>query len=178
MTTALEKKRRPRNRVTKTRDPKTIRLFLEELSWVLSAYPNLDYRGIPDVIEDMQRSKSLPHALSNFVPENPNIHFLVGVLPKVFGNADLFRTNEDLVSFARSAMKLKMTRWQKKSREELIGQIVCAAYQLNDRKLDRLVRALSRIINGDGEASEVLKKSKATKLSWNYIIQQLAKERA
>jgi hypothetical protein len=155
----------------KTRDPRSVKKFLEELSWVLSSYPNLDFRAIRDVLEkDVTHRASTK--LESYASRNPNIHFLIGALPVIFSNEDLFPSNEDIVEFAEGALRLPIPRWGKRSRYELIGLIVCETAQLNDDRLERLVRALSKVID-DPRARAIFRDRKAQKLNWNEVIQRL-----
>lgn len=157
-------------RSQKVKDPRAIKRFLEELSWLLESHSNLDFRALGENIEfigDTERN------FSRHVPKNPNIRFLVGILPAIFSNEHYFPTNEDLKDFSSEALSLPVSRWEKRSRYELIGLIVCETVKLNDDRLARLVAALSRITTDDPNAQEILQSRKAQKLSWNEVIQKL-----
>lgn len=162
-------KRRP-TRNDKTRDPRAIAKFLEELSWLLQTHSNLDYRALAEnveVVSQVQRN------FFSHIPENKNIHFLVGALPGIFSDERYFPVNEDIAEFARDALELNIVRWEKRSRYELIGLIVCETGRLSDHRLTRLVDALSRITSEDPGAQAIVRARKDHNLSWNDIIQQL-----
>ena len=54
----------------------------------------------------------------------PNISALVGCLPNLFLDLDLFKTNADIAEFADAVLKIKISRFEKKSRFEIIGIVV------------------------------------------------------
>jgi hypothetical protein len=102
-----ERRRRPPTKAEKVRDPRTITKFLEELSWVLNSYSNLDFRAIPDFIKHGNGDAvPRPRNLETYASKNPNIHFLVGVLPVIFSNDQIFPSNEHIAEFGSSALGL------------------------------------------------------------------------
>jgi len=168
--------RRSSSRGDKTRDPRTVKKFLEELSWILNSYSNLDFRAINDLSLTAAPNRSRDASLGPYVSKNPNIHFLIGVLPGMFANEQLFPSNEDIVEFSRVALNLPISRWEKRSRYELIGRIVCEAGRLDDEGLDRLARALRRLVSDDPNAERLTLRQRGDKLNWNEIIQMLIAE--
>jgi hypothetical protein len=171
-----EGSRRP-SRSDKNRDQRNVMKFLEELSWLLSANANLDFRAIAELVRVARRSgANTPSALDSYVSKNPNIHFLIGSLPVMFSDETLFGSNEDIVEFAHAALGLRIGRWDKRSRYELIGFIVCETANLNDGQLDKLVNALVRLVSNDPGARQLLTRRPDKKLSWNEVIQQLTDE--
>jgi hypothetical protein len=112
--------------------------------------------------------------LAQHVSKNPNIHFLVGALPTIFSDEKFFPNNEDIAEFASDALQLPIARWEKRSRYELIGFIVCETVKLDDERLARLVDVLSKIVSDDPKARGLFQDRKVRKLSWNEIIQQLS----
>lgn len=164
------KSKRQTARTEKVKDPRAFKRFLEELSWLLESHSNLDFRSLGanvEVISETERN------FNRHVPRNPNIRFLVGALPTVFSDDRYFPTNEDLAEFASQALNLPVPRWEKRSRYELIGLIVCETVKLNDDRLARLVNALSRITSEDPNAQAIFQSRREEKLSWNEIIQRL-----
>lgn len=166
---ADDKKRKTVSRSEKIRDPRAVRRFLEELSWLLETHSGLDFKLLADSVEPTSPAPSL----TRHAPRNPNIQFLVGALPTIFSDDRFFPTNEDLAEFANQALNLPVPRWEKRSRYELIGLIVCETVKLNDERLARLVAALTRVTADDITAQEIMKGRKEFKLSWNEVIQRL-----
>jgi hypothetical protein len=54
---------------------------------------------------------------------DPNKHFLIEVLPRLFQDRSSFPQNEDIADFAGTALGLQMSRAEKRSRYEIIGQL-------------------------------------------------------
>jgi len=167
-------RRRPPSKSEKVRDPRTIAKFLEELSWVLNSYSNVDFRAISDFIHHRNGADG-PRAgkLETYASTNPNIHFLVGVLPVIFSNERLFPSNEHIADFGSTALKLQISRWDKRSRYELIGLIVCETARLDDNRLTSLVKALHKIVADDPDAHNLIQGSTSRRVNWNEVIQRL-----
>jgi hypothetical protein len=86
---------RPINRSDRTRDPRSVKRFLEELFWVLGSNSHLDFRAVAENIDLILSPKASGHQLERYVSKNPNIHFLIGTLPVIFSNEKFFPSNED-----------------------------------------------------------------------------------
>lgn len=86
----------------------------------------------------------------------------------------LFPTNEDVAQFAESVMALRIPRYGKKSKYEIIGHIVCETDALNDQKLAKLVSALAALADGDDRTKRLIRERKEQQFEWNAIIQELA----
>lgn len=169
-----EMARKTTNRNEKTRDPRTIQRFLEELSWVLNTYSNLDFKAISNT-ELTSTIKGRP-AFQQYISKNPNVHFLVGALPTIFSDEKLFLSNQDIADFANEALNLEISRWEKRSRYELIGLIVCETTKLDDERLTRLVGALSNLMGDDARVRNLSELRRTSRMSWNELIQNLSRE--
>uniref|UniRef100_B8J3W3 Uncharacterized protein n=1 Tax=Desulfovibrio desulfuricans (strain ATCC 27774 / DSM 6949 / MB) TaxID=525146 RepID=B8J3W3_DESDA len=148
--------------------------FLQELMWVFERY---GFSQVKEFISDLERDVSSniqqEFGLQEFAPKNPNQLFLVGVLPKIFSDAKIFSSNEEIANFSEDILKVKISRWEKKSRLELIGHIVCSTAQADDKKLEQIATALKKLHSGRKDADIFLEKSRQDKKSWNEIIQLL-----
>jgi hypothetical protein len=160
---------------SKDRDSRKATSFLEELTWLLSSYSNLDFKSLPGVLTGASQANALAKtALNSYTSNNPNKHFLVGALPRVLIDESIFPTNEDIAQFALTVMDVRVSRYEKKSKYEIIGHLVCETDRLDDRKLAKLVSALARLTNGGDKTRTMVKNLKAQNFGWNEIIQQLA----
>jgi hypothetical protein len=150
--------------------------FIEELSWLLSGYQNLDFRKLADQIVTASRERHADvSTISDHISKNPNIPFLVGALPQLLDDSSIFPTNADIASFAEEVLILQVPRWQKKSKYEIIGHLVCSTYKLDDAKLSTLVSALTKLVSGDKRAKQIIEKKKDYESNWNEIIRQLSR---
>jgi len=166
-----------KSRKTKSQDPRKLKSFLEEISWLLASYSDIDFKAMPQVLKKYFSAISDDGAaIRQYVSDNPNKQFLVGVLPRLFIDDSIFATNEDIAQFAKSVMKLELVRYNKKSRYELIGTIVCEANNLDDYELNELVRALALITKKMDTVKKFIIQRRNEHFGWNTIIQELAKE--
>lgn len=160
---------------TKRSDPKVIARFVEELSWLLSSYDDLDFSAIGKEFSQNQMIRNRSAHLVSRADRPQTTIMLVGVLPSLFIDSKLFPTNEDVVEFARAAMGIDIPRWSKKSKDELIGHIVCHANTAPVEMLDELVVALERILDEKSSARKLVENQRRSGLSWNAVIQQLVR---
>ena len=162
----------------KSRNLRRFARFLEEMSWLMANYIDLDFRDLSmmlhDRLEDLSKAEE---KVSSLVSSNPNKHFLVGVLPRLFVDKSLFPTNDDIAQFALSVMDVKIPRYNKKSKYELIGHVLCQTNDLNDIRLNKLVKALAVLAEGDDRAKKLIKERKEQSFGWNAIIQELAEKK-
>ncbi len=173
---ARQETQRPANG-SKRKDELRAFKFVEELSWLLNTYSDLDFRTLSEFRKMRNElAHSTPTSFERYVPRNPNVFFLVGTLPGLFTDENLFPTNEDLADFAATALGVQIPRWSKKSKFELIGHIVCHTSELDDSRVERLVVALAKIVSGDKNARSIVGGRKKAGLSWNEIIQRLTDE--
>lgn len=150
--------------------------FIEELSWLLESKNKLRLDEAPTLLRKAisQTNLTVDKPTDNFISPNPNIHYLIGVLPRLFDDKTLFEKNEDIISFAKELLEINITRPNKRSRYELIGLISCECNKLDDSKLNTLVDALSKIANNAEKLSEIAKKkNNLVSFSWNETIRQL-----
>lgn len=158
----------------KRRDPRALLRFTQELSWLLTTYKDLDFRELSDLTEDLLANARLSHSvhLRSF-RRPPTIQLLVGVLPNLLTDEKLFPTNEDIVEFSRAALGIVVPRWQKISKIEIIGHIVCSADSANPQGIARLVEALDGMIDDERDVRKKLRESRNSGMSWNEVIQRL-----
>lgn len=165
------------NKIMKSQDPDKLRAFLQELSWLLDNNSNLDFKSIPNVFTNSyinlpNRMKLINNSFSIY----PNKDFLIGVLPNLFMDKSLFPKNDDVAQFASTVMNLKLINANKKSRDELIGSIVCGTINLNDDELSELVQALTQFMKNRDITQNIVKSQRKEQKSWNEIIQELANQ--
>lgn len=166
------------SRNSKISDSQRVLRFLEELGWLFDSYRNINITNAISIFTSMAtenhgQSTLIDEAVGHFRSPNPNKHFLVGVLPRLLSSADVFSSNDEIAQFAQSALNIKIPRYHKKSRFELIGHIVCAVEGLDESGLDLLVKAFSVIVKDESKYVKMIEK-KNKKFEWNQIIQELS----
>ncbi|MCP4696796.1 MAG: hypothetical protein GY862_08095 [Gammaproteobacteria bacterium] len=154
-----------------------LKRFLEEFSWLMDTYSKVDFKKASELIdESLRKTLEVRKAVGVYESKNPNTQFLTGVLPSLFLDESLFRTNDDIAEFASAVLKLKISRHNKKSKHEIIGLIVCETNRLNEKELDKLVQALSLLVNDEKGKKILVEKKKNSSFGWNEMIQSLIKD--
>lgn len=147
--------------------------FLEELSWLLEKKRTLPLKEISSYLRDIENINEYPLKLSSKNDDNKHSRFLVGVLPSLFLDEELFKSRDEILDFAETVLYLPISRSGKRSRTEYIGWIVCEVAKMNDSRLFELVSELENIISDDYKIKEVKKAKKEPNFSWNDTIKKL-----
>ena len=121
------------------------------------------------------KSNSQSAVAKTYQSTDPNKRFLIGTLPRLLLDRDLFPSNEDITDFAEVALRLEMTRTEKRARHEIIGKIVCETENLDEQQLTDLVRALELIVGNKDRLATMIEKKKLGTFSWNETLQDLLK---
>jgi hypothetical protein len=149
--------------------------LIEELSWLLDSKRKLKLSEIPDILRgQMLATNSVVSAANKYESPNPNIHYLIGVLPRLFQDKKIFPRNEDIASFANDVLGVEVSRVEKRSQYELIGMVICECNNLDDSKLEDMVSALAGITGNSEKINRFAEARKATGFSWNETIRRLA----
>ena len=69
---------------------------------------------------------------------------------------------------------MKINPSKKRSKTEIIGEIVCTTYSLSEAEIRKVVNALNKIVDNDNIANSIKEMKKEATFSWNEIIQRLA----
>lgn len=143
--------------------------FIEEFAWFLQSKKNINL----EEAAQMLRNLSAHNKVNGATPSKANE--LVGILPFLFQDKDLFKQNKDIIDFAEDLFNISISRQGKRTRYELIGLIVTEVTKLDKKDLDKLINALSLISNDVGKLKEIKKAKKGINFSWNDAIANLNK---
>ncbi len=150
--------------------------FFEELLWFLESKKNLRLKGAPDSLRKLLKYNT-NELTTNYVGRyglpNSNIHYLIGILPELFQDEKLFPTNIQIAKFAEEMLGIKINRYEKRSKYELIGLIVCKTSSLSDNELFVLVNGLSELTQSKEKLDLIRNIEKNDNFSWNETIQKL-----
>lgn len=151
-------------------------MALDDLVWVLQ---KLNVSQLREAAETLRSSLEPEFATSSvertYKSGNPNKHFLIGVLPRLFQDRALFPQNEDIADFANAALRLEMSRAEKRSRYEIIGKVVCETDSLDDTELTQLVQVLEKLVEDKDKLAQMAERKRAGSFSWNETLQDLLK---
>ena len=92
--------------------------FIEELCWLLDSRKNLDFPEVIKLLKDIKYNANM----QNDVLDNND---LVGILPRILVDTTLFKTNRSLWQFSKEILSIDILNWEKRSRNEMIGVIIC-----------------------------------------------------
>lgn len=121
----------------------------------------LPLKEISSYLRDIENINEYPLKLSSKNDDNKHSRFLVGVLPSLFLDEELFKSRDEILDFAETVLYLPISRSSKRSRTEYIGWIVCEVAKMNDSRLFELVSELENIISDDYKIKEVKKAKKS-----------------
>ena len=149
--------------------------FIEELSWLLDAYKDLKMENHVEEIKRMlnQGEQSI---LSEAVRERENAEKreLVGIFPDLFQNKKLFPSNQTIIEFSNEVLRTNINPSKNRSKNEIIGEIVCTTYSLSNKEMKKVVSALEKVVDSEKVVERVKSLKEESSFSWNEIIQKLA----
>lgn len=163
------KKRRP----SKRSDPRALSRFMEEFSWLMKSYDDLDFNALGQLSSEFAMISRHGSSKIRRSHENSVTEMLVGNLPNFLVDDEIFRTNEDIAEFSVSILNIHIPRWQKKSKYELIGHIVCNVNEASPAKISRLLEALDEILDERGDAKRKIARDRKSGRGWNEVIQEI-----
>ena len=163
-------------RTRKRSDPRELARFIEEIGWLLKTHENLDFSALADFSHevDFLLTRNRHSLVSKGSRTQTSV--LVGVLPEFFMDPILFPANEDIVEFAFAALGMEVGRWQKKSRYEIIGQVVCHANEASPARIARLSDLLEVVVDKRTKIRREIEVDRMDGRSWSSVIKRLFNE--
>lgn len=157
----------------KRSDPKELARFVEELSWLLKSFEDIDYNALSNFGRQTEflLSNSEKFRRSSSIDQSAIV--LVGILPNFLMDTKLFPANEGIVEFAEAALGLSLKRWQKKSRYEIIGQIVCHTNEASPEKIAQLSEIIGEMHDNRTSIRNVIETNREQGRSWSEVIGRL-----
>lgn len=168
--------------IIRTDEDKNLKLLkkasmtLDDFVWAMQKLDINQLRDAADLLRSsLERDDSSSSVARTYKSGDPNKHFLIGVLPRLFQDRQLFPLNEDIADFAAAALRLEMSRAEKRSRYEIIGKVVCETDSLDEAELSLLVQALERLVGDKDKLAVMAARKRAGSFSWNETLQELLK---
>jgi len=144
--------------------------FIEEFAWFLQSKKNINLEEAAQILRDLSSNGKVNGSTP---PSKANE--LVGILPFLFQDKDLFKQNKDIIDFTQELFGIKITRPNKRSRYELIGLVVTAVSNLDSQNLEKVIDALSSLSGDSKKLKEIKKAKNDINFSWNDAIANLNK---
>ena len=146
--------------------------FFEELSWFLESNKDVNFKKASKFLREYRNFVVHGAIISG---TSNSAYDLIGVLPSLLKDNEIFQSNAQLVQFAEEVLALSIPRWEKKSRNEIIGLIVCEVEDVNKERLDTLTKWVANILKHKTQVREMQSRAKTSGnlFSWNETIQKL-----
>lgn len=145
--------------------------FIEDLCWLLDSKRNMNFAEVAKIVDDMKRAER-SQKKENIEQLSEDI---IGILPRLLVDTTLFGSNKMLNQFADEILGIEIKNWEKRSRNEMIGVIICEIQGSDNKKRGVSLYLLENILKRKEEISKFQKKNEAEKnpFRWNDAIHQI-----
>ncbi len=156
--------------------------LLEELSWLLEKNKKtVSFKDSSKFLTELinensfnQNANYSRHGLIKFGDSSrQNKQILVGCLPELLQNTDLFGSTAELLDFAEAVLNLSISRSSKRSRNEYIGFIVCELTNSKDETTSSFVHAIQEIVGNEKKINMIKAAKKLPNFTWNETIKNI-----
>ena len=151
-------------------------MAIDDLVWTLQKVDVRQLKEAADLLRNSLSGEEMSSVARTYQSSSPNKHFLIGVLPRLFQDKELFPQNEDIADFANTVLKLSISRMEKRSRYEIIGKVVCETDVLDEFGLSSLVQALEKLVGDKDKLAQMAVKKRLGSFSWNETLQELLRD--
>ncbi|WP_329743044.1 hypothetical protein [Dyella sp. A6] len=154
--------------------------LLQELVWAIRSREanelssGVSYLRNLTLQEKMERRKSEKGSKASLVDRRRDLKALVGSMSLVLADAELFPSNEDIAKFAEEALRIPISRWEKRSRYEMIGMLVMESMSASPARLREVAGLLNKISEESDSMDEIKRSARQTGFSWNEAIRKLS----
>lgn len=145
--------------------------FIEDLCWLLDSKRNMNFADVAKIVDDMKKEERI-HKKENIDQLSEDI---IGILPRLLVDTTLFGSNKMLSQFADEILGIEIKNWEKRSRNEMIGVIICKIQGSDNKKRGVSLYLLENILEKKEEISKFQKKNESEKnpFRWNDVIHQI-----
>lgn len=91
--------------------------FIEDLCWLLDSQKNINYNDVLNLLSQLKSQSNEQFKTST--------NELIGILPQLLTDKSLFSSNRTLAQFSSEILGIHILNWEKRSRCEMIGVIIC-----------------------------------------------------
>ena len=145
--------------------------FLEDLCWLLDSGKNNNYVELLRIISDIKKGNE--HVLSAQLGQAPDE--LIGILPQLLTDRSLFDTNHDLAQFSSEVLGIEILNWHKRSRNEMIGVIICKVQESEEIRNGISSYVLTNILQNKDQIKAIQKETANSnnQFLWNDAIHKI-----
>lgn len=151
--------------------------MLQELVWAIKSRESSELLlGVAHLrqLASSERKKTSAKAKAAEGDKRESLRALVGAMPLILADSELFPTNEDIAKFALEALQITISRWEKRSRYEMIGMLVMESINASDANLRDVSRLVEKVSDESDSLDEIKQSSRKTGFSWNQAIRNLS----
>ncbi len=161
------------NKKNKKDFEKTIN-FLEDLCWLLDSGKKINYNEVIKIIADIKNKQDT--SASNCFEEETDA--LIGILPQLLTDTTLFDTNRALAQFSNEILGINILNWHKRSRNEMIGVIICKVQESPEVRNGISAYLLSDILENKEKIKKLQKETENSnnQFLWNDAIHKIVGE--
>lgn len=144
--------------------------FIEDLCWLLDSKKDINYAEIPKVLRKVFKTNR--NTLKELDKED-----LVGILPQVLTDKELFSSNKSLAQFSEEILNIQILNWEKRSRNEMIGVIICKVQESEKIRKGISTYLLTNILKNKDIIARIQKKNEMenSPFSWNDAIHDIVR---
>jgi len=146
--------------------------LLQEIVWSIQSRSGSDLQSGIDYLQSSVSSASA-NKVSKKSKERQHLLSLVGSMPLILADVELFPSNEHIAKFALEALGIPIARWEKRSRYEMIGMLVMLTINLSEDQLKGLSTFLGGMTTGGNKLARIKKQVNEVGFSWNEAIRSL-----
>ncbi|EGQ2048987.1 hypothetical protein I2524_004418 [Escherichia coli] len=148
--------------------------FLEEFSFIPKKLSRINFI---ELLQDSYTDNLEVNERNSKSKKNDIKGFLVGYLPRILLDKDLFQKNKDIDDFARM-LGIEISRPEKRSREEMIGIIVCDVHEKNSSDLGKAYNIINSMSNNPLVLSRIKERKNLSSAQneiydWNEVIKDI-----
>lgn len=145
--------------------------FIEDLCWLLDSKRNMNFADVAKMVDDVKKEEQ-NHKKENIDRLSEDI---IGILPRLLVDTTLFGSNKMLNQFADEILGIEIKNWEKRSRNEMIGVIICEIQESDNKKRGVSLYLLENILAKKEEISKFQKKNETEKnpFRWNDVIHNI-----
>ena len=137
------------------KEKKNIERTLKKLRTEISASSNISSINKKSVKKNTQRS-------------------MVGFLPGLLQDKEFFTSNQDIIDFSNEVLGIAISAARKRSRNELIGLIVCEVDIANSDKLIDINKFLSNMVDDNAVYQKIKTVKQNKNISWTDLIRSMS----
>lgn len=152
--------------------------LIQELVWAIRSRESNELLNGVSYLRQLAQSEKVARRNALKSPmlrdKRRDLKNLVGSMSIVLADIELFPANENIAKFALEALQIPITRWEKRSRYEMIGMLIMESINASPARLKEVGNLLSKISDESESMAQIKKRARQTGFSWNEAIRSLS----